>query len=176
MAEYSISSTERCRRWISSMNSTSPSCRSVSNAARSPARVRTGPAVMRNPAPISVATIPARDVLPSPGGPANRDVVHGLASLTRRLQHDRQMLDQFGLPEELRERPGPEPDFLGFFGTVRSGRIDDSFNRGRARTRSGLGFRVHGQHLPPGAGLIGSPRGQLAQRQPEHLFHPDIVA
>ena len=37
------------------------------------------------------------------------------------------------------------------FGDVRSGRIDDSF----ARTRVGLGFRVHGQHVPPGTDLGG---------------------
>ena len=88
------------------------------------------------------------------------------------------MLDQFGLAEELGERPGPEPDLLGFFGTVRSGRIDDPFARVRTRSRiradSDSGSTASTSRRA--RGLIGSPRGQLAQRQPEHLFHPDIVA
>ncbi len=71
IAGYRISSTARGSRWISSMNSTSPSWRSVSSAARSPARTITGPAVIRSPTPISAATIPDSEVFPSPGGPAN---------------------------------------------------------------------------------------------------------
>src|SRR5579864_5876089 len=51
------------------MNSTSPASRLVRMAARSPARSRTGPEVMRNGAPISVAMRWASVVLPSPGGP-----------------------------------------------------------------------------------------------------------
>ena len=54
------------------MKSTSPSCKSVSSAARSPGRESTGPEVMRSPAPISAATMLASEVLPSPGGPAKR--------------------------------------------------------------------------------------------------------
>ena len=51
------------------MNSTSPSPRLVSSAARSPARSIAGPEVSRNGAPSSAAMIMARLVLPSPGGP-----------------------------------------------------------------------------------------------------------
>ena len=54
------------------MNRTSPSFKSVSNAARSPGRARTGPDVTRSPTPSSAATIPANDVFPRPGGPAKR--------------------------------------------------------------------------------------------------------
>ncbi len=39
--------------------------------------VRTGPEVMRRPAPISVATIPAREVLPRPGRAGEEEVVDG---------------------------------------------------------------------------------------------------
>src|SRR5947209_14182555 len=51
------------------MKSTSPGSRLVRIAARSPARSRTGPEVMRRGAPISAATMWARVVLPRPGGP-----------------------------------------------------------------------------------------------------------
>src|SRR2546422_8380222 len=68
-AGSSPSSTVRGMRWTSSTNRTSPSSRLVRMAARSPARSSAGPDVGRNPAPISLATIPASVVLPSPGGP-----------------------------------------------------------------------------------------------------------
>jgi len=72
IAGYKISSTPRERRWISSTNKTSPSCRSVNRAAKSPGRESTGPDVIRRPAPISAATMLASEVLPSPGGPRTR--------------------------------------------------------------------------------------------------------
>ena len=72
IAMYSSSSAGRAMRWISSMNSTSPSARLVSSAARSPARSIAGPLVMRIGAPSSAAMIIARLVLPSPGGPDSR--------------------------------------------------------------------------------------------------------
>ena len=53
------------------------------------------------------------------------DVVHGLAPLAGRLQHDPQVLDQLWLPDELRERPGPQPDLLGLLGAAGRHRIDD---------------------------------------------------
>ena len=52
------------------MKSTSPSSRRVRMAARSPARSSAGPEVMCRPTSISAATMPARVVLPRPGGPA----------------------------------------------------------------------------------------------------------
>src|SRR5438067_1901250 len=52
------------------MKRTSPSVRSVRMAARSPPRTSAGPEVIRSPAPISLATMPANVVFPSPGGPA----------------------------------------------------------------------------------------------------------
>ena len=72
IAGYRTSSTDLESRWISSMNRTSPSWRSVSSAARSPGRESTGPDVIRIPEPISTATMLASEVLPRPGGPANK--------------------------------------------------------------------------------------------------------
>ena len=69
MAEYSTSSTARFSRWISSMNSTSPSFRFVKMAARSPALPMAGPDVILRSTPISSAMMPASVVLPRPGGP-----------------------------------------------------------------------------------------------------------
>ncbi len=72
IARYSISSALRAMRWISSMNSTSPGTRLDSRAARSPACWMAGPLDMRSGRSLSYATIIARVVLPSPGGPASR--------------------------------------------------------------------------------------------------------
>ena len=72
MAMYSSSSAGRAMRWISSTNSTSPSPRLVSIAARSPARSIAGPLVTRIGVTSSVAMIIARLVLPNPGGPDSR--------------------------------------------------------------------------------------------------------
>jgi hypothetical protein len=51
------------------MNTTSPSPRVDSTAARSPARSMAGPLVIRIGVPSSAAMIMAMVVLPSPGGP-----------------------------------------------------------------------------------------------------------
>ena len=69
IAGYSTSSTALERRWISSINSTSPSLRLVSRAARSPGFSMAGPLVTRKFTPISLAIMPASVVLPRPGGP-----------------------------------------------------------------------------------------------------------
>ena len=69
IAEYSVSSTLRLKRWISSMNSTSFSLRLVKMAARSPERSIAGPLVSLMETPSSAAMMCASVVLPSPGGP-----------------------------------------------------------------------------------------------------------
>src|ERR1700761_9323072 len=69
IARYSISSAGRASRWISSMNTTSPSASVDSTAARSPDRSMAGPLVIRSGMPSSAAMIMAIVVLPSPGGP-----------------------------------------------------------------------------------------------------------
>ena len=51
------------------MNRISPWLRLVSSAAKSPGFSIAGPEVTRRLTPISFATMPARVVLPSPGGP-----------------------------------------------------------------------------------------------------------
>ena len=65
----SISSTERFKRWISSINKTSPSLRLVKIAAKSPERSIAGPLVSFIATSISFAIICASVVFPSPGGP-----------------------------------------------------------------------------------------------------------
>ena len=61
---------ERLSRWISSMKSTSPSCRWVRMAAMSALRSSAGPEVVTMFTLISRAMMLASVVLPSPGGPA----------------------------------------------------------------------------------------------------------
>src|SRR6516164_9070292 len=61
-----------CRRWISSMKSTSPFSRLVRSPASSPAFSTTGPLVFLMFTPIALAMMWARVVLPSPDGPLNR--------------------------------------------------------------------------------------------------------
>ena len=72
IAIYSISSAGRAMRWISSMKSTSPSIRFESMAAKSPARSKAGPEVIRSEVPNSWEIIIAMVVLPRPGGPESR--------------------------------------------------------------------------------------------------------
>ena len=69
MAEYKYSSTTGLKRWISSINKTSPSPKLVSKPAKSPGLSKTGPLVTLKPTPISLAIICAKVVFPSPGGP-----------------------------------------------------------------------------------------------------------
>jgi len=72
IAGYRYSSMVFCRRWISSMNSTSPASRFVSRPARSPAFSMVGPLVDLRLAPIALARMLAMVVLPRPGGPLSR--------------------------------------------------------------------------------------------------------
>ena len=69
IAEYKTSSTTLFSLCISSINKTSANCKLVRIAAKSPHFAKTGPEVLLKPTPISVATICAKVVLPSPGGP-----------------------------------------------------------------------------------------------------------
>ena len=71
MAMYRSSSAALGRRWISSINKTSPSSRELRIEARSPACWIAGPDVTRIGTPSSLATIIESVVLPSPGGPAS---------------------------------------------------------------------------------------------------------
>ena len=67
----------RFRRWISSMKRTSWGSRAVRIAAMSALRSTAGPDMTRSVEVISVAMMPARDVLPRPGGPARSTCSHG---------------------------------------------------------------------------------------------------
>ena len=57
--------------------------------------------------------MPARLVLPRPGGPGEEQVVGGLAPAPGRLEDDREVLLQLGLADELVEPAGPQPDLVG---------------------------------------------------------------
>ena len=78
----------RDRRWISSMKSTSPVCRLVRIAARSPMRSIAGPDVTRMLTPISAAMMYASVVLPRPGGPYSSTWSSGSPRCARRLDAD----------------------------------------------------------------------------------------
>ena len=106
IAGYRISSTARDRRWISSMNSTSPSSSLVRIAARSPARSSAGPDVTCRWTPISVATMPASVVLPSPGGPANSRWSTAWFRAARRLEDDREVFLELGAGRRTRRGRG----------------------------------------------------------------------
>ena len=69
MAGYRTSSTCLFRRWISSTKRMSPSFSPLRMAAISPGFSMAGPLVTLRLTPISLAMMPDRVVLPSPGGP-----------------------------------------------------------------------------------------------------------
>ena len=77
-------------------------------AARSPARSMAGPEVTCRPTPISVATMPARVVLPRPGRAGEEQVVGGLAPPAGGLEDDLEVLLELGLADELVEGPRPQ--------------------------------------------------------------------
>ena len=86
------------RRWISSMKSTSPGLRFVSSPARSPGLSSTGPDVTRNCAPISLAMMFARVVLPSPGGPCSNTWSSESPRMSAALMKTRRLSTIFSCP------------------------------------------------------------------------------
>ena len=76
------------------MNRTSPGCRSVRSAARSPVRTSAGPEVIRSPTPISAATIPDKRGLAQTRWPHEQKVVDCLAALACSFDHDLEVLGQ----------------------------------------------------------------------------------
>ena len=71
-AEYKYSSTTGDKRWISSINNTSPSSKFVNKPAKSPGFSNTGPEVTLKPTCSSLAIILANVVFPNPGGPCSK--------------------------------------------------------------------------------------------------------
>ena len=67
-----------------------------------------GPLVMRSGAPSSAAMIIAIVVLPRPGGPESRMWSGGRAAAHRALEHQRELLADPVLADELVERLGPQ--------------------------------------------------------------------
>ena len=150
IARYSISSAGRARRWISSMKTTSPSCRVDSTAARSPDRSIAGPLVIRSGAPSSAAMIIAIVVLPRPGGPESSTWSGGPAAAQRAVQQQRQLLADPGLADEVIEALGPQRALDLPVVTVGERRDDAVLPRGRPdpsapARRAELGFLGPGQ-------------------------------
>ena len=133
------------------MNRTSPSCRSVRRAARSPARTSTGPEVMRRPTPISAATMPASDVFPSPGGPANSRWSTGWFRLRAASITICRCSVSWPLADELRQGPRPQSGVLGLLGRRRH-RIDRTDVVRSIPTGPGIVGGVRGQHFASGLG------------------------
>ena len=129
-------------RCTSSMNSTSPSSRFVRIAARSPARSSAGPLVGCRRAPISLAMMPARLVLPRPGGPASSTWSTACPRCLRGGEHDLEVLAQARLTDELVEVARPQRRLFGDLGRVGLGLSSSSLidsapaHRQPARTRS----------------------------------------
>ncbi len=138
------------------MNRTSPCCRSVSSAARSPARTRAGPGGDAQPDAHLRRHDAGQRRLAQTRGPGEQQVVDGLFAPPRRLEHDLEVLGELRLPVELVEAPGPETGLVGELGRVgqgvhrpRRGAVD----RARAPTRdTSLDLRrvvSRRQHLAP---------------------------
>ena len=131
-------------------------------AARSPGphqhRARCHP----QPTPISVATMPASEVLPSPGGPAKSRWSTGWPRRRAASQDDVQVLDQLGLPDELGQRAGVA---AGLFGLL--GRTGHRVHRRPRRS----GSAPHGRLVvSAGRSPRGAPRGAHRARQlPQRL-------
>jgi hypothetical protein len=64
------------------------------------------------------------------GRSSEKKVIHRLAALAGRLEHDPEMLDELRLAYELGQRTGSEPDFFQLFVVVGRDGIDDALPRG----------------------------------------------
>ena len=128
------------------MKRTSPSCRSVRSAARSPARVSTGPEVMRKPGthlgghdPGQRGLAQTRAVRRRGGGrPAARRCRAAWRTMPR-------CSTSWAWPDELGQRPGPEAGLLDLLDRVGHDRRHQPASRARRLASSSVG-----QHLPAG--------------------------
>ena len=155
------------------MKSTSPSCRSVSRHGQV-----TGPGQHRPRGDAQPgAHLPGDDAgqrrLAQARGAGEEDVVDRLMPLAGRLQHDAEVLDQLGLPDELRQRARSEAYLLELLVGIRT--LSDR----TTRASSDPAPSVFG--LPPrdGQDLATGPRAHRlasARTESKHLFHADIVA
>ena len=96
--------------------------------------------------------IPARLVLPSPGGPGEQHVVDGLAPPAGRLEDDLEVALELGLADELGERAGPQAGLGGDLDLV-------------AQLLGPQQLLAHGAFLPPGGG---QPLQGVAQQARRH--------
>ena len=133
-----------------------------------------GPEVIRRPTPISAATMPASEVLPSPGGPANSRWSAGWSRLTRRLDDDLEVLGELSLPDELVQGARAQPGLVGLLGG--SGHRIDRPDAAVRRVSDGPAV-VPGRGAStsrPGVGRHRLPR-QLPQGRAHHLLDRAVV-
>ena len=134
------------------MNSTSPSSSLVRIAARSPARSSAGPG-----RDVQVhAHLGGDDAgqrgLAEPGRAGEQQVVDGLAAPPRGLEHDREVLLELALADELGERPRPQPGLDDLLGVVGDARVEELVTHGGppaacSASRSSVGGVVVGRQL-----------------------------
>ena len=94
--------------------------------------------------------MPASDVLPSPGGPANSRWSAGWSRFERGLDDDPQVLGQLALADELGQGAGPQPGLVGLLGRAATG--STGRDRRRRSTARPARRRAAGQHLLAGLG------------------------
>ena len=114
--------------------------------------------------------MPASEVLPRPGGPANSRWSAGCSPLERRLDDDPEVLGQLALPDELVEGPGAEAGLLRLLGRRRHrDRRPDAAAR---RSVAGVDRRRAGQHLAAGLRASSVPRPARGGRPHQLLDRP----
>ena len=74
--------------------------------------------------------MPASVVLPSPGGPANSRWSADWPAPARRLEHDRQVLLELALADELGQRARPQPGLDDLLGVGRRRRFEELIPHG----------------------------------------------
>ena len=90
------------------MKRTSRRSSAVRIAAMSALRSTAGPDMTRSVEVISAAMMPARDVLPRPGGPGQQHVLARLAAPAGGLEEDAELLLDLGLADELGQAARPQ--------------------------------------------------------------------
>ena len=113
-------------RWISSMKSTSRSCRFVSIAARSPAFSITGPAVARIGDAELVGDDGGERGLAESRRPVQQHVIERLAALRGGRDRDVEVFAYALLADVLVERPRPEPRLVLRILVVAAARADEA--------------------------------------------------
>ena len=137
------------------MKKTLPGSSAVRKEATSALRSSAGAGGRTIGAPSSAATMWASEVLPSPGGPGEQDVVERLAATLRRLDEDPELFRHLLLVDELRERRRPQRAVELVLAERRVAGVD----RPRARAPR----RPRGPARRPGRARCSSPAGRSSR-------------